>query len=305
VKLVLAPMAGVTDPPFRYICAKCGCEAAVTEMVSAKALLHGNRNTLGMLYLYSGEKRLAAQLFGREPEVMAEAAAMLNGYPFVSIDINMGCPAKKIVNNGEGSALMGEPSLAGQIVKAVSRAAGKPVTVKIRKGIRGCDNAEEIAKIAEANGASGVTVHGRTREQFYSGQADWDVIRRVVLAVKIPVTGNGDAFTRDLARLMTENTGCDSVMIGRGALGNPWIFDSGREEPPDAKEKFSTALTHFEMLTDFKGERIGIAEMRKHLSWYAKGLNGSAGLRRRINETADSCEMKKIINEIIMNGGVR
>lgn len=291
--VILAPMAGVTDLPFRLLCKEMGCGMTVTEMVSAKAVLYKNRNTESLLCVEGGERPTALQLFGSEPEVMAEAARRLEERDFAIFDINMGCPVPKIVNNGEGSALMKNPRLAGKIVEAVVKAVKKPVTVKIRKGFdEAMVNAPQMAHVIESCGGAAVTIHGRTREQYYSGRADWDIIRRVKAAVSIPVIGNGDIFTGMDARRMIEQTGCDGVMIGRGARGNPWIFReaavclSGGEMPsrPSVQEVRGMILRHARMLEERKGAHTGIREMRKHFAWYTAGMPHSAAMRARMNE---------------------
>ncbi|MCL2462900.1 MAG: tRNA dihydrouridine synthase DusB [Defluviitaleaceae bacterium] len=307
--IFLAPMAGITDPPFRLLCFENGCGMAFTEMISAKGFVYGSEATRQMLEIFPGEGPLGVQLFGREPDILSEAASAMAGFGFSRIDINMGCPAPKIVKNGEGSALMNEPELAGRIIRAVSDATPLPVTVKIRKGFGGGrGNAVEIAKIAEANGCAGVTVHGRTREQYYSGKADWGIIRAVKDAVKIQVIGNGDVNSPEAARAMLDETGCDGVMVARAALGNPWIFgriarflETGELLPePGVGEKIATALRHCEMLEKHKGH-IGILEMRKHLSWYIKGLPGAAEARVRINSAGTIEEMGAILQTIAHN----
>jgi len=291
----LAPMAGVTDMAFRALCHEQGCGLACTEMVSAKGLLHNNVKTAAMLdtaWDKRGGGAVAAQLFGGDPHSLAEAARMISALDIDIIDINMGCPMPKIVKNGEGSALMREPALAGRIVEAVARAAGKPVTVKLRSGFdKDHINAVEIARIAELSGGSAVCVHGRTREQFYGGRADWNVIAEVKNAVKIPVIGNGDVNSPESALAMLKETGCDAVAVGRAAMGDPWIFSrilrflaTGETpaEPPRAL-KMETAARHAAMLASIKDERSAVLEMRRHLAWYIKSVPGSSGLRARIN----------------------
>lgn len=296
--IFLAPMAGVTDLPFRTLCREMGCGLAYSEMVSAKGMFYKSKNTHKLLETARDERPAAVQLFGSEPELLAEMAGMLENAPVDIIDVNMGCPAPKIVKNGEGSALTLRPELVGDIVAAMTASQKKPVTVKIRKGFDdGHINAVEIAKTAEKNGASAVTVHGRTREQYYSGKADWDIIREVKLAVDIPVIGNGDVSSPELAAEMLKYTGCDAVMIGRAAEGNPWIFkrilrymETGELLPePSPSEKIAMALRHARMLIEYKGEYVGVREMRKHISWYMKGVRGAAELRCRIN-SAESME---------------
>lgn len=292
--LILAPMAGVTDLPFRLLCKEQGCGLMYTEMVSAKAILYKNKNTGPLMEVRPEEEPVALQLFGSDPEIVSDIAAQVEDGPYAFIDINMGCPVPKIVNNGEGSALMKNPKLAEQILTALVKKVKKPVTVKFRKGFDDEHiNAVEIAKIAESCGVSAVAVHGRTRAQFYSGKADWDVIRQVKEAVKIPVIGNGDIFTPEDAKRMLEETGCDGLMIARGAKGNPWIFsrtlhylETGELlDPPDREELKQTILRHAKLQIQFKGEYLGLCEMRKHLAWYTAGLPHSSSLRNDVNQT--------------------
>ena len=290
---VLAPMAGVTDLPFRLLCKEQGVGLLSMEMVSAKAISFHNKNTLDLMQIAEGENPIALQIFGSDPEIMAQSAAEIEERPFDILDINMGCPVPKVVNNGEGSALMKNPKLAGEIVERVSRAVKKPVTVKIRKGFQESSvNAVEMAKILEASGAAAIAVHGRTREQNYSGQADWTIIRQVKEAVSIPVIGNGDVFTPEDAKRMLEETGCDGIMVGRGAKGNPWIFKRithylETEEllpGPTLMEVRDMILRHGKMLTEYKGEMTAMREMRSHMAWYTKGMRNSAALRCEINQ---------------------
>lgn len=286
----LAPMAGVTDRAFREICVDFGAAYVVGEMVSCRGLTYNNVKTKELLELSDNERPAAVQLFGNEPDIMAQAAVMAMEYRPDIIDINMGCPAPKIAMNGMGSALMKDPELCGEIVSAVKAAVDIPVTVKMRKGWdKNSVNAVEVARICEAAGADAITVHGRTREQQYMPSADWDIIRQVKKAVNIPVIGNGDVTSADLAARMLEDTGCDLVMIGRGALGNPWIFHEismliGHERPSlpvSNAERISVLLRHVSKICEYKGEKIGMREARKHAAWYFKGIHGAAALRRQ------------------------
>lgn len=304
--VILAPMAGVTDLPFRLLCREQGAGMVVTEMVSAKAILYKNKNTKELLTVLPEEKPVAVQLFGSDPDIMAEIAAQIEDGPYAAIDVNMGCPVPKIVNNGEGSALMKNPKLAEQILTAMVTAVKKPVTVKFRKGFNDSSvNAVEFAKMAESCGVAAVAVHGRTREQYYSGTADWDIIRQVKEAVKIPVIGNGDIFKAQDAKAMMEQTGCDGVMVARGAKGNPWLFkqiahylDTGELLPgPTVSEIKEMVLRHGRMLVEYKGETVAMREMRSHMAWYTKGMPGSAALRNDINQVETLEGLTELLEE--------
>ena len=305
--LILAPMAGVTDLPFRLLCKEQGCGLMYTEMVSAKAILYKNRNTGPLMEVRPEEEPVALQLFGSDPEIVSDIAAQVEDGPYAFIDINMGCPVPKIVNNGEGSALMKNPKLVEEIITKTARAIRKPVTVKIRKGFDESHvNAVEIAKIAEASGAAAVAVHGRTREQYYSGKADWDIIRQVKEAVKIPVIGNGDVTSAESADAIMRETGCDGVMIGRGAQGNPWIFhqilhwmETGEHEAkPTLEEVKQMILKHAALLVQEKGVYTGMREMRKHVAWYTTGYPHSAKLRARVNEITSLEELTGLLEQL-------
>lgn len=305
--VMLAPMAGVTDLPFRLLCRRKGAGLICMEMVSAKAIYYKNRNTEALLEIHPKEVPVSLQLFGSEPGLMAEMAKQIEERPFSVLDINMGCPVPKVVNNGEGSALMKNPVLAGKIIEAVAGAVQKPVTVKIRKGFDDAHvNAAELARIAQESGAAAVAVHGRTREQYYSGKADWDIIRQVKETVSIPVIGNGDVTDAVSAKAMFEETGCDGVMIGRAARGNPWIFgqvmeylETGRlPETVSAKEMHETILEHARLMVKYKGEYLAIREMRKHISWYTSGMPHSAKFRGRINAMETMEELKQSVDEL-------
>ena len=302
--LILAPMAGVTELPFRLLCKEQGAGLLCTEMVSAKAIHFKNKNTESLMRILPEERPVSLQLFGSDADLMAEIAAQIEERPFDILDINMGCPVPKVVRNGEGSALMKNPKLVYEIVSAMVKAIDKPVTVKIRKGFDdSCINAVEIAKIIEEAGAAAVAVHGRTREQYYSGQADWDIIRQVKEAVSIPVIGNGDVTSPQKAEELVKQTGCDGIMIARGAQGNPWIFsemityeETGTLlERPGKEEVRDMMLRHARLQLKYKGEFIGIREMRKHVAWYTKGLKGSAKLREEINRVESYQELEELL----------
>ncbi len=300
--IILAPMAGVSDLPFRLLCARYGAGMVCMEMISAKAIMYNNKNTEGLLEIHPDEGCVSLQLFGSDPKIMSEQAKRIEDRPYDILDINMGCPVPKVVNNGEGSALMKDPLLAGRIIEAIVKNTNKPVTVKIRKGFANDElTAPEIAYIAQESGASAVTVHARTREQYYSGKADLNAIAKVKERVDIPVIGNGDVTDGESAKRMFDETGCDGIAIGRAAQGNPFIFreilhfleTNEKLDRPNGTEMFDTVREHARLMIKYKGEYTAVREMRKHLSWYSAGMPGSAKLRGRINEM---CSMDDILS---------
>ncbi|MBO4591854.1 MAG: tRNA dihydrouridine synthase DusB [Eubacterium sp.] len=299
---ILAPMAGFTDEPFRLICSKMGAGMVCMEMISAMAITYKNVKTFEMLRIHPEESIVSLQLFGHDPQIMAEATKMIEEYPYDILDINMGCPVKKIVDNGEGSALMRDPVLAGKIIEAVVKASAKPVTIKIRSGFdEEHINAVEMAHVAYESGAKAVAVHGRTRGQFYEGTADWEIIKKVKDSVSIPVIGSGDVSSIDTANAMKAETGADGIMIGRAARGNPWIFKSlaeGKEYKPTRTEICEMILNHLDLLVIAKDEYRALREMRSHAAFYTAGMPNSASFRREINQTQTMDEFVNKVMEI-------
>ena len=309
-EVFLSPMAGVTDLPFRTICKEKGCGMLYTEMINAKALCYDDENTKKMLNLEDDGHPVAVQIFGSDPEYMGKAASIMNQYTNDILDINMGCPAPKVIKNGDGSALMRNPKLAAEVLTAVVKNSKKPVTLKLRKGWDDNSvNALEIAKIAEECGISALAIHGRTRGQFYSGKADWDIIAEIKQSINIPVIGNGDVFDVQDAVNMLEKTKCDAIMIGRGSQGNPWIFNrinhymkTGEVLPePTLEEKISTAIKHMNLAVAEHGEYVAVREMRKHIGWYLKGLKNSAKYRDQINKITDYKEVISMLEEYVQH----
>lgn len=303
-RTVLGPMAGVTDLPFRLLCKEMGADLVYTEMISAKGILFNNKNTEELMVIAEEERPAALQLFGSDPDIMRDMAKRIEHRSFDILDINMGCPVPKVVNNCEGSALMKNPALIGRIVHCVAKDYSKPVTVKIRKGYDR-ENAVEVARIAEDNGAAAIAVHARTRDQYYRGKADWEVIRKVREAVTIPVIGSGDIMTPEDAKQMLADTGCDAVMVARGARGNPWIFGriksllENRTLPPrpDFTEVCAMIIRHMDMVIDLKGEYTAIRELRKHIAWYTTGFKGASALRNRVNRIESRSGIIMLLDE--------
>ncbi|WP_291236250.1 tRNA dihydrouridine synthase DusB [Frisingicoccus sp.] len=306
--VIAAPMAGVTDLPFRLLLKEQGAGLVCSEMVSAKAIYYNNKNTEPLMMVDEKERPFSLQLFGSDPELMAEMVRKIEDRPFDIIDINMGCPVPKVVNNGEGSALMKQPLLAGKIIEAMAKATEKPVTVKIRKGFDDEHvNAVEMAHIAQESGAAAVAVHGRTREQYYHGKADWDIIRQVKEAVNIPVIGNGDINSSEAAKEIQKQTGCDGIMVARGLQGNPWLIGQilyGTPKP-SIEEVVEMILRHARMQVEFSGEYLGIRQMRKHVAWYTTGYPGSSKLRGMVNQVESMEELEQLLETYINHGKQR
>ena len=306
--LFLGPMAGVTDTVYRKLCQDQGCEVTYTEMVSAKAIHYNNKKTETLLTIGEEEFNVGVQLFGRDPEILGEIAKRVDNDSIGSFDVNMGCPVPKIVNNGEGSALMKEPKLIGEIITSLVKSVKKPVTIKIRAGFDDSNlNAPEICRIAESCGASHVAIHGRTREQYYSGIANWDIIKEAKEAVSIPIIGNGDVNSGEQLLKILKHTNCDGVMIGRSAMGNPWIFkelvntlEGKSYEKPGIQEIINTILIHGQLLSEHKGEYIAMREMRKHISWYTKGLKNATKLRNDINRVEKYGDLSDLIQKFLL-----
>lgn len=305
--LILGPMAGITDLPFRLLCKEQGADLVYTEMISAKGIYYNNKNTEKLWESREEERPVALQLFGSEPKLMAEMAEKIEDRDFDILDINMGCPVPKVVNNGEGSALMKTPELAGEIVKEISSRIKKPVTVKFRKGFDdSMVNAVDFARRMEDSGAAAIAVHGRTREQYYSGRADWEIIARVKEAVSVPVIASGDIFTPEDAFLCQKETGCDGYMLARGVRGNPWLFhqikyyrEHGKlEQKPCIEEVLAMILRHGKMMVEFKGENMGMRQMRKHVAWYTAGYPHSAWIRREVNRVESYGELERLCDRV-------
>lgn len=305
--IFLGPMAGVTDKVYRKLCVEQGCEVTTTEMVSAKAIYYNNKKTDQLYEVDPIETIVGVQLFGREPQLIADMAQRIDHDGISFFDVNMGCPVPKVVNNGEGSALMKEPELIGEIVSALVRTTKKPISIKIRAGFTpDLLNAVEICKIAEASGVSFLTIHGRTREQYYSGKANWDIIKAAKEAVSIPIIGNGDVCNGADARRLLDYTGCDGIMVGRGAMGNPWIFkeiasflEGNAYQKPTIEEIVEMIMRHSTLLVEHKGEVIGMKEMRKHIAWYTKGMKHSAHLREGVNKLEKLDQLEEILNMLL------
>ena len=308
--VILAPMAGVSDLPFRLLCHEQGAGMVCSEMISAKAILYHNKNTEELMQIHPDEGPVSLQLFGSDPDIVSEMAKRIEERPFAVMDLNMGCPVPKVVNNGEGSALMKNPLLAGKIIEKTAKAIQKPLTVKIRKGFDDAHvNAVEMAKIAQESGAAAVAVHGRTREQYYSGTADWDIITQVKQAVKIPVIGNGDVVDAASALRLFEQTGCDGIMVGRGAQGNPWIFSQIRDAmagrtvaEPTNEEKLDVLTRHLHALAQLKGEAVAVREMRRHIVCYVRGMRDAARLRVKVNAITEIDEMEAALTAFMLEG---